>query len=43
MTIIVTGGAMGIFTRPGSGPLFCLKHRNEIHGFQRLAGLVVLG
>jgi len=31
------------FTRPRSGPLFYLKHRNEIHGFLRLAGMVVLG
>ena len=31
------------FTRSRSGPLFYLKHRNEIHGFLRLAGMVVLG
>jgi len=31
------------FTRPRSGPLFYLKHRNEVHGFLRLAGMVVLG
>lgn len=31
------------FTRPRSGPLFYLKHRKEIHGFLRLAGMVALG
>ena len=31
------------FARPRSGPVFYLKHRSEIHGFFRLAGMMVLG
>lgn len=31
------------FIRPHSGPFFYLKHRALIHGFFRLAGLMVLG
>lgn len=31
------------FVRPRSGPLFYLKHRDLIHGFFRLAGMMTLG
>ena len=31
------------FTRPRSGPLFYLKHRNQFHSLLWLAGMVVLG
>ena len=34
---------LGQFARRRSGPVFDLKNRTLVHGFFRLAGMIVLG